>query len=457
MTNFERLHNVSPIDGRYRTYLVGLENHASEHALIRYRTQVEIEWFLLLAETPEFSALSPLENDTSASCRKIYQEFTSEDSLRIAAIEAETNHDVKAVEYFIKERFTSLGIEEHAEMLHFGCTSEDINNLAYGLMMNDIRSAYLLPSMHSLLELLRELGNKWIDVPMLSRTHGQAASPTTVGKEIANFVTRLAMWRNEFASVEITGKMNGAVGNFNAHVISCPEVPWQRLSHDFVSRLGLVPNLMTTQIEPHDSIAQYLNAVTGFNQVLLDLDRDCWSYISIGYFKQRQSTGEIGSSTMPHKVNPIDFENSEGNIGIAQALARHLSEKLQVSRWQRDLSDSTVLRNIGVAVAHTLIAIASAKRGLKKIELDFSRLETDLNESWEILGEAIQTVMRLHGLPNPYERVKELTRGQHFDQSLYLKLLDQLDLPNSVRNQLRELTPSKYVGLASVLAAEALK
>lgn len=457
MTSRSDLHNVSPVDGRYRRHVEGLDQYASEHALIRYRVQIEVEWFLFLAEAKDFTHLSPFSETTQSQIRKIYEEFDTGDSSRVSTIEVETNHDVKAVEYFLKDRLQEIGLGNHAELLHFGCTSEDINNLAYGLMLKDLRSFQLLPNMNSLIDAVSELAQAWKDIPMLSHTHGQAASPTTAGKEMANFVVRLIQWKDELQDVKILGKMNGAVGNFNAHVIACPDCPWDDMSQNFVSNLGLNPNTMTTQIEPHDSIARYLNAIAGFNQTLLDLDRDCWSYISIGYFKQKQAAGEVGSSTMPHKVNPIDFENSEGNIGVANALARHLADKLQVSRWQRDLSDSTALRNVGTTVAHTLIAISSAKRGLGKLEINHERLDADLNHAWEVLGEAVQTVMRLQGMPNPYERVKELTRGKHFDQAMYLNLLEELSLPDEIKEQLRELTPAKYVGLAAQLATNALK
>lgn len=457
MTDRRNLHNVSPIDGRYSRHLKGLDQYASEHALIRYRVQIEIEWLLFLADTKEFTRLSPFNDTTRSEIRKIYQEFDADDSSRVSSIEVETNHDLKAVEYFLKDRLREIGIGNLAELLHFGCTSEDINNLAYGLMLQDLRAFQILPKMQSLIDSIQGMAKAWVDVPMLSHTHGQPASPTTAGKEMANFVVRLIQWRNELEDVKILGKMNGAVGNFNAHVIACPECPWDDMSRNFVLSLGLNHNPMTTQIEPHDSIARYFNAIAGFNQSLLDLDRDCWSYISIGYFKQKQVAGEVGSSTMPHKVNPIDFENSEGNIGVANALARHLADKLQVSRWQRDLSDSTALRNVGTTVAHTLIAISSANRGLGKLELNHERLEADLDDAWEILGEAVQTVMRAQGMANPYERVKELTRGQHFDQAMYLQLLEELDLPDEINVQLRDLTPAKYVGLAAKLANNALK
>ena len=456
MTSNERLFAVSPIDGRYQKYLSNLSEHASEHALIRYRTQVEIEWFLCLSHAQEFEYLPLLEAETSERCRSIYRSFTAADSARVKQIESQTNHDVKAIEYFIKEQFSQLNLEHHSELLHFGCTSEDINNLAYGLMLKDIRKIHLLPLMNSLATQLATLAKTWLKVPMLSRTHGQPASPSTVGKELANYVTRLDGWIADLSRVRIEGKMNGAVGNFNAHMAACPNVAWRQISNDFVANLGLTPNAMTTQIEPHDSVSRYLNSIAGFNQVMLDLDRDFWSYISIGYFGQKQVPTEVGSSTMPHKVNPIDFENSEGNIGIANALARHLADKLVVSRWQRDLSDSTALRNIGVVVAHTLIAIGSTVRGLNKLKLHPAKLESDLNESWEILGEAVQTTMRIYGLPNPYESVKNFTRGKHFDKHLYLELLVHLDLPKPVHDLLIDLTPSKYLGLAFELARDTL-
>ena len=446
---------VSPLDGRYRGRVEALAPLVSEFGLIRFRVMVEIEWFLHLAATPEIAELPPLDEARKDACRAVYREFTVEDAERIRAIEARTNHDVKAVEYFVKERLAALeGLAPHVEFVHFACTSEDISNLAYALMLLRARREVMLPAMSGLIADIRRLAVENAAVPMLSRTHGQPASPTTVGKELGVFVTRLRRQLQAFEAVSVLGKANGAVGNYNAHLAAFPEVDWAAVSADFVHGLGLVHNPHTTQIEPHDYIAEYFDALARFNQVLLDFDRDVWGYISLGYFRSRRVAGETGSSTMPHKVNPIDFENSEGNIGIANALLKHLGGKLSVSRWQRDLSDSTALRCVGTCLGHSLVATVAASRGIDRLEVDSRALEEDLAESWEVLAEAAQTVMRRAGMEEPYERLKELTRGERLDQAGYLALVDALDLPEAMRGTLRALTPARYTGIARELAEE---
>ena len=446
---------VSPLDGRYRGRVEALAPLVSEFGLIRFRVMVEIEWFLHLAATPEIAELPPLDEARKDACRAVYREFTVEDAERIRAIEARTNHDVKAVEYFVKERLAALeGLAPHVEFVHFACTSEDISNLAYALMLLRARREVMLPAMSGLIADIRRLAVENAAVPMLSRTHGQPASPTTVGKELGVFVTRLRRQLQAFEAVSVLGKANGAVGNYNAHLAAFPEVDWAAVSADFVHGLGLVHNPHTTQIEPHDYIAEYFDALARFNQVLLDFDRDVWGYISLGYFRSRRVAGETGSSTMPHKVNPIDFENSEGNIGIANALLKHLGGKLSVSRWQRDLSDSTALRCVGTCLGHSLVATVAASRGIDRLEVDARALEEDLAESWEVLAEAAQTVMRRAGMEEPYERLKELTRGERLDQAGYLALVDALDLPEAMRGTLRALTPARYTGIARELAEE---
>ncbi|MYE81282.1 MAG: adenylosuccinate lyase [Gammaproteobacteria bacterium] len=446
---------VSPLDGRYRGRVEALAPLVSEFGLIRFRVMVEIEWFLHLAATPEIAELPPLDEARKDACRAVYREFTVEDAERIRAIEARTNHDVKAVEYFVKERLAVLeGLAPHVEFVHFACTSEDISNLAYALMLLRARREVMLPAMSGLIADIRRLAVENAAVPMLSRTHGQPASPTTVGKELGVFVTRLRRQLQAFEAVSVLGKANGAVGNYNAHLAAFPEVDWAAVSADFVHGLGLVHNPHTTQIEPHDYIAEYFDALARFNQVLLDFDRDVWGYISLGYFRSRRVAGETGSSTMPHKVNPIDFENSEGNIGIANALLKHLGGKLSVSRWQRDLSDSTALRCVGTCLGHSLVATVAASRGIDRLEVDARALEEDLAESWEVLAEAAQTVMRRAGMEEPYERLKELTRGERLDQAGYLALVDALDLPEAMRGTLRALTPARYTGIARELAEE---
>ena len=449
---------ISPLDGRYRRHVEALASITSEFGLMRYRVRTEVEWFLFLAGMAEIAVLPNIGAAQAAAARAIWRDFDVADADSIKRIEAETNHDVKAVEYFVKAALGRIdGLAAHVEFVHFGCTSEDVNNLAYALMLVEARTTVLAPAMRGLIDVLRDLAAPLTDVPMLSRTHGQAASPTTVGKELANVVARLERQLRAFEEVEILAKMNGAVGNYNAHVVAFPQVDWPRRSRDFVTRLGLSFNAYTTQIEPHDYIAELGHCLMRFNQALLDFDRDMWGYISLGYFRQRKIEGETGSSTMPHKVNPIDFENSEGNLGLANAVLAHLGEKLPVSRWQRDLSDSTALRNIGTALGHCLIAYSSAGRGIAKLELDRSRLAADLDGAWEVLSEAVQTVLRSVGSAEPYERLKRLTRGRRMDERVYRNLLDELDLPAAVRRELTPLTPATYTGLAARLAEAALR
>jgi adenylosuccinate lyase len=451
--DLDSLTAISPLDGRYRPKLAALAGIVSEFALQRYRVRIELAWFLHLAQSPQILELPNPSAAVRARIGAIGADFGIEDAARIKQIEATTNHDVKAVEYFVKERLAHLPqLAPHIEFVHFACTSEDINNLAHALTLRDARDELLLPAMDRLIQLIRQLSVDLADATMLARTHGQPASPTTMGKELANVVRRMARQRDGFAAVDIFGKFNGAVGNFNAHIAAYPNVDWPEVSRAFVESLGLRYNLYTTQIEPHDYMAEYFHALARFNQVLLDLDRDVWGYIAINYFTQRKVEGETGSSTMPHKVNPIDFENSEGNLGVANALMLHLAEKLPVSRWQRDLSDSTALRNLGVALGHCLVAYDSAQKGLGKLELNRDALANDLAQAWEVLAEAVQTVMRKHGMKEPYEALKKATRGRHLDRRSFAKLLVTLPLPDDARAALAKLAPKDYVGLAAALA-----
>src|SRR5712671_3783423 len=444
---------LSPLDGRYHKQLEPLRAYFTESALFRYRIAVEIRWLLALAAEPAIAEIKPFSKDTTAELERIIAAFSEEDAAQVKAIEAETNHDVKAIEYWLKKRLE--GNPEGARVagfVHFACTSEDINNLAYGLMLREGRDRVLLPALDRLIETLAALARRLADAAMIARTHGQPASPTTLGKELANVVHRLRRARRSIASVSLTGKANGAVGNYNAHVAAYPGFDWENFARAFVESLGLEFNPYTIQIEPHDSFAEQFDAFARANTVLLDLDRDLWGYISLGYFKQKTKAGEVGSSTMPHKVNPIDFENSEGNLGIANALLRHLSEKLPVSRWQRDLSDSTALRNVGVALGHGLLAWESCLKGLEKLEADPARLAADLDANWEVLAEAVQTVMRRHGLPDPYEQLKALTRGKRVDADSMRAFIRGLALPEAEKARLLKLTPAGYVGKAAELA-----
>src|SRR3954464_11220701 len=447
---------LSPLDGRYARTADPLREHFSEQALIRYRVRVELAWLEALAAEPAIKELKRFSKKTSLDFSRLLNGFSERDAEHIKNIEAETNHDVKAIEYWLKSKLAkNREVERSLEFIHFACTSEDINNLAYALMLAQSREAVMLPKLDQLVAALRGLANRYAALPMLSRTHGQPASPTTLGKEMANFAQRLARARARIAKVPALGKINGAVGNYNAHVIAYPGLDWPRFSKRFVERLGLEFNSHTTQIEPHDWIAELFDAYAGANTVLLDLDRDLWGYISLGYFRQRLKSGEVGSSTMPHKVNPIDFENSEGNAGVANALLRHLADKLPVSRWQRDLSDSTALRNAGPALGYTLLAYSSCLRGLAKLEVDRTRLADDLDANWEVLGEAVQQLMRRHGVPDAYEKLKALTRGKRLGPKELAAFVKTLPIPPESRKRLLALPPGGYTGLAAKLAKQA--
>jgi adenylosuccinate lyase len=449
------LNALSPVDGRYASKVDDLRPIFSEYGLIRHRILVEIRWLQALAEAPEIAEVPPLSEHAKHLLDGIFDGFSEEDAQRVKNIESSTNHDVKAVEYFLKERIAgNAELEAVAEFIHFACTSEDINNLAYALMLREARTQALLPAADQLIDALRGMAHGFADLPMLSRTHGQPASPTTLGKEFANVVHRLSRQRAQLASVPMLGKINGAVGNFNAHLSAYPEVDWPALAERFVTGLGLDWNPYTIQIEPHDYIAELCDALARFNTVLLDFDRDVWSYISIGYFRQRTVAGEVGSSTMPHKVNPIDFENSEGNLGIANALLGHFAAKLPVSRWQRDLTDSTVLRSVGVALGHSLIAYHATLRGLGKLEATPERLAADLDSCWEVLAEPVQTVMRRYGIEKPYEKLKELTRGRGIDRETLRAFIETLDIPTEARDALLALEPGSYTGNATQKARD---
>jgi adenylosuccinate lyase len=441
---------VSPLDGRYAAKTAALRSIASEYGLIRYRVRVEIGWLRALAAHPGIPELPPFSEEARAHLEGIAERFDEADAARVKEIEGTTNHDVKAVEYYLKERLAALPeLERVSEFVHFACTSEDINNLAYGLMLRDLRDQALLPELDGWIAELRHLAEELADQPMLARTHGQPASPTTLGKELANVVARLERGRRQLLATEILGKLNGAVGNYNAHLAAYPDLDWQAISRGFVEELGLSWNPTTTQIEPHDGMAELFHALARVSTIGIDFARDVWGYISIGTFRQRAVAGEVGSSTMPHKVNPIDFENAEGNLGIAVAVLGHLAEKLPVSRWQRDLSDSTVLRNVGAAAGYVLVGLQSMRKGLRKLEADPQRLQADLDANWEVLAEAIQTVMRRHGIPEPYEKLKELTRGRRVDQAALVAFVDGLDLPEEVKARLRSLRPETYLGNAA--------
>ena len=444
---------LSPLDGRYAGKVEPLRPIFSEFGLMHRRVHVEIEWLLALAAEPGIKELPPFTATQVKQLHTIADSFAIEEGARIKAIEATTNHDVKAVEYFIKERIgADPALAQAREFVHFACTSEDINNLSYALMLRDAREQVLLPAFDRIIAKLRELAHANAALPMLSRTHGQTASPSTLGKELANVVARLERQRQQLAALAIPGKINGAVGNYNAHVITYPEIDWRTFSQRFVQSLGLDWNPYTTQIEPHDGVAEYCDAVRRANTILIDLARDVWGYISLGYFRQKLKEGEVGSSTMPHKVNPIDFENAEGNFGLANALLGHFAEKLPISRWQRDLTDSTVLRALGTAFGHTLVALESLQKGLGKLTVNADRLAADLDASWEVLAEAVQTVMRRYGLPQPYEQLKALTRGHGITKESMREFIGKLELPAEAKQRLLELTPGGYIGLAEGLA-----
>ena len=444
---------LSPLDGRYHRQLEPLRAILSEAGLIRARVRVEVEWLLALADEPAITEVPQFARGTIDALRGLVAGFTEADAERVKAIEAATNHDVKAIEYWLKERFAGRKeLEKSAEFIHFACTSEDINNLAYALMLSEARDWVILPAIDRLVQILVGMAHAHAAMPMLARTHGQPASPTTLGKEIANVVHRLRRARENAAAVSLTAKINGAVGNYNAHVVAYPDVEWEAFARQLVESLGLKFNPYTIQIEPHDGIAELCDALARLNTILIDLDRDVWGYISLGYFRQRVVAGEVGSSTMPHKVNPIDFENSEGNLGLANALLRHFAEKLPVSRWQRDLTDSTVLRNVGVALGHCLLGYTACLKGLDKLEADAARMTADLDANWEVLAEAVQTVMRRYGVAGAYEQLKDLTRGKRLTREALASLIRSLPIPEAERDRLLALTPATYIGRATELA-----
>ncbi|WP_425328137.1 adenylosuccinate lyase [Pseudomonas nitroreducens] len=445
---------VSPVDGRYGSKTSALRPIFSEYGLIRFRVLVEVRWLQRLAAHAGIPEVAPFSAEANTVLNQLADDFQLEHAQRIKDIERTTNHDVKAVEYLLKEQAAKLPeLAKVSEFIHFACTSEDINNLSHALMLREGRDTVLLPLMRQIAESIRELAVKFADVPMLSRTHGQPASPTTLGKELANVVYRLERQIKQVASVELLGKINGAVGNYNAHLSAYPQVDWEANAREFIEGdLGLNWNPYTTQIEPHDYIAELFDAIARFNTILIDFDRDVWGYISLGYFKQKTVAGEIGSSTMPHKVNPIDFENSEGNLGIANALFQHLASKLPISRWQRDLTDSTVLRNLGVGFAHSVIAYEASLKGIGKLELNAARIAEDLDACWEVLAEPVQTVMRRYGIENPYEKLKELTRGKGISAEALQVFIEGLDMPAEAKAELKKLTPANYIGNAAAQA-----
>ncbi len=440
---------ISPTDGRYADKTADLRPLFSEYGLIRHRVLVEVRWLQALAGNAAITEVTAFDDQTTVLLDAIIANFDLEDAQRVKDIEKTTNHDVKAVEYFLKEKIRgNAALEAVSEFFHFACTSEDINNLSYALILKTGRDAVMLPLMDRIIQQLTAQAHHYASYAMLSRTHGQTASPTTVGKELANVVARLNRQREAVANVVMLGKINGAVGNYNAHLIAYPEIDWPAIAEDFIESLGIQMNPYTIQIEPHDYIAELFDALARFNTILIDLSRDIWSYISLGYFKQKTVAGEVGSSTMPHKVNPIDFENAEGNLGIANALFGHLANKLPISRWQRDLTDSTVLRTLGTGLAHSMIAYQSLLKGLAKLEVDTNRLDQDLESSWEVLAEAIQTVMRRYGIENPYEKLKAMTRGKAITREDLHELINSVDLPDDARQRLLQLTPQTYVGNA---------
>jgi adenylosuccinate lyase len=447
------LNALSPLDGRYQSKLDALRPYFSEYALIKHRAWVEVEWLKSLSGALELTEIAPFSAETIHELDAAITNFSEEDASQVKAIEARTNHDVKALEYWLKEKFDgNPEIKKASEFIHFACTSEDINNLSHGLMLQTARDGVMLPFLNNLIARMTELANQLAVQPMLSRTHGQTASPTTMGKELANVVYRLQRQQKQLAANEILGKINGAVGNFNAHLSAYPHFDWESFAKKFVESLGLTYNPMTIQIEPHDYMAELYDTLARINTILIDINRDIWGYISVGYFKQKVKAGEIGSSTMPHKVNPIDFENSEGNLGLANSVLRHMAEKLPISRWQRDLTDSTVLRNMGVAFGYTLLGYDSCLRGLNKLEVNPARLAEDLDNSWEVLAEPIQTVMRRYGIENPYEQLKELTRGKGgINKASLHTFISGLNIPDDAKQYLLALSPATYIGKATEL------
>jgi adenylosuccinate lyase len=451
--NLQPITALSPLDGRYESKVSALRGHFSEFGLIRNRVKVEVEWLKALAAEPALAEIAPFSAATVAELDDVIAAFSVADGEAVKAIEATTNHDVKAMEYWLKERLGhNVEVMKVTEFIHFGCTSEDINNVSHALMLRDGRDAVLLPALDKIIDRLVELAHQLADLPMLARTHGQPASPTTLGKEMANVVYRLRRVRRSIASVELTAKFNGAVGNYNAHLSAYPEFDWEGFNGRFVESLGLTFNPYTIQIEPHDAMAELFDATARANTIVLDICRDIWMYISLGYFKQKLKAGEIGSSTMPHKVNPIDFENAEGNLGLANSVLRHLADKLPVSRMQRDLTDSTVLRNMGVAFGYAVLAYDSCLRGLGKLEAEPARLAADLDACWEVLAEPIQTVMRRYGIENPYEQLKELTRGKGITKEALQEFIGTLAIPEAEKARLMQMTPGSYTGKAAELA-----
>ena len=452
------LTTLSPLDGRYQAKLAALQPIASEYGLIRYRLMVEIRWLMTLADMPEFTKLPSLDAAGRRFLENLIDQFDLSAAEQIKAIEQTTNHDVKAVEYYLHNKIrNNPQLTPFIPFIHFGCTSEDINNLAYGLMLTQIRAEILSPAMQAIIDQLILLAKEHAQLAMLARTHGQPASPTTLGKELANVIARLNRQFHTWQQLPVLGKFNGAVGNFNAHLVTAPEIDWPAVSQAFISSLGLTPNFFTTQIEPHDHLAELMQALMRFNTVLIDLNRDIWGYISLGYLGQKKVEHEIGSSTMPHKINPIDFENSEGNLGVANALAAHLAEKLPISRWQRDLTDSTVLRNLGTVAGYSLIAYQAALKGLQKLTVNSAQIQADLDQHWEVLAEAIQSVLRRHGVADAYEQLKSLTRGKTIDKKMLYNFIEQLPLPAETKLQLQTLTPEQYTGYAAQLAQLAIR
>ncbi|MEE9309475.1 MAG: adenylosuccinate lyase [Cocleimonas sp.] len=440
---------LSPVDGRYASKTSAYRQFFSEYGLIKHRVLVEIRWLQALANHSEITEVAPFSKDANQALESILDNFGEDDAQRVKDIERTTNHDVKAVEYYLKEK-----IEDNAELnavsefIHFACTSEDINNLSYALMLKGGREEALLPEIDQLIASIKDLAGEYAEIPLLCRTHGQPASPSTLGKEMANVVHRLQRQRKQISEVELLGKINGAVGNYNAHLSAYPNLDWEKFAKDFVESLGLTWNPYTIQIEPHDYIAELFDAVSRHNTIIIDFCRDIWSYISIGYFKQKVIAGEVGSSTMPHKVNPIDFENAEGNMGMANAMMAHLSQKLPISRWQRDLTDSTVLRTLGVGLGHTSIAIQSTLKGISKLKVNEAAIAADLDQNWEVLAEPVQTVMRRYGIEKPYEKLKELTRGQRINADIMATFIESLEIPQDAKDLLLEMTPASYIGNA---------
>lgn len=445
---------ISPVDGRYGSKTAGLRPYFSEFGLIHNRVRVEIKWLIQLAQHTDIPELAPFTDAEKTFLNEMVDNFSVDDAQAIKDIERTTNHDVKAVEYFIKQKFEAAkaqfpNLSASSEFVHFACTSEDINNLSHALMLKQGLENVVTPLLTRVYEAIRTLAIEFADIPMLCRTHGQTASPSTMGKEFANVAARLARQLKQIQAVEFLGKINGAVGNYNAHISAYPNIDWVANAQVFVESLGVTFNPYTTQIEPHDYIAELYDAIARFNTILIDFDRDIWGYISMGYFKQKTIAGEVGSSTMPHKVNPIDFENSEGNLGIANAIMQHLASKLPISRWQRDLTDSTVLRNLGVGFGHAVIAYEATLKGISKLEINEVRIAADLNNSWEVLAEPIQTVMRRYAVAEPYEKLKALTRGKTIDQALMQVFIDSLEIPEAAKAELRQLTPATYIGNAA--------